>query len=202
MKPAQFLTPQAHSAAAGMSEATLNKPTNRRSAIIRCATLVAVAISLSFASDVFGAPPVVEGQYYRIKNVRSEKCLALEDGGNKVEGSQIVQRPSGPNERQQWKFVKEGRFYKIINRKSGLALNVQNASMEEGTPIIQWDASIKAENQQWSLEQHGAHYAIKARHSGLVLDVAGGTKEVKAPLIQYTFSESTNQLFELVPVNK
>ena len=162
-----------------------------------------VAVSLFYAAQVAVAQPV-EGQYYRIKNVRSQKVLALAGATAGVDSAQILQREPGPYEGQHWKFVKVGRFYKIIYRQTGLALNVQNAAMEAGTPIIQWDASDPGRNQQWSIEDKGGSYMLKARHSGLVLDVASGSTKRKAPLIQYPAQDSNNenQLFELVPVKK
>lgn len=166
----------------------------------RFIAFVAVAGSLLVASQVSLAQPEPD-QWYRIKNVRSNKVLAI--GEDKE--AQIVQRLAGPNERQQWKFVpvaKAPKHYTIVNRKTGQALNVINESREEGAAIIPWDASVKAQNQQWSLEKSGDHYVIKARHSGMVLDVAEGTKGRKAPLIQYSPQNSENQFFLLVPVNK
>ncbi len=140
---------------------------------------------------------VVEGQFYRIKNVGTKKCLALGDDAKTVVGAQIVQRALGQDDRQQWSFVKQGPFFKIINRQNGQALNVQGASMEEGAPIIQWEADVKGKNQRWTLEPHGAYFALKARHSDKVVDVANESTERKAAIVQNTFQNTETQLFEI-----
>ncbi len=139
---------------------------------------------------------VVEGQFYRIKNVGTKKYLALGDDAKTVVGAQIVQRALGQDDRQQWSFVKQGPFFKIINRQNGQALNVQSASMEVGAPIIQWEADVKGKNQRWTLVPHGAYFALKARHSDMVVDVADESTERKAPIVQNTFQNTETQLFE------
>lgn len=144
---------------------------------------------------------VVDGQWYRIRNVNSNKVLAV--GENKE--SQVVQRKAGPNDRQQWKFVqveKAPKHYYIVNRKNGLALNVANNTDKEGSPIILWDASVKAQNQQWSLEPSGPNFMLKARHSGLVLDIADESKDRLAPAIQLKGKGSESQVFVIEPVDK
>jgi nitroreductase len=165
-----------------------------------CVAMFLVGCVLMCAGPSMGADPE-EGQYYRIKNVRSKKVLSVSDEG-KEEGAPIIQVLPGSKNLQEWKFVKIGDYYKIVNHKTGKALNVQSESKEAGTPIIQWDASADNENQQWSLVKQGDFFAIKARHSGLVMDVGAGTKERKASLIQYPLQEKENgnQIFELVPV--
>ena len=146
-------------------------------------------------------PPPEVVQYYKIKNINSNKVLAIDDGLNREEGAPIVQRIGGPKDRQNWRFVKEGEFYKILNIRSGMALTVQDASMEEGAPIVQSDANGARPNQQWSLQKTDEGYILKARHSGQVLDVASGATEPKAPIIQYPFMDGRNQIFELKRVN-
>ena len=118
-----------------------------------CVAIVLAACVLTCANPALGADPE-EGQYYRIKNVQSNKVLSV-SGTDMGEGAMIVPALLGFNYRQQWKFVKIGDYYKVVNRETGLALNVQSASKEEGAPIIQWDASIDNENQQWSLVKKG-----------------------------------------------
>ena len=147
------------------------------------------------------SPPPEVVQYYKIKNINSNKVLAIDDRFNADEGAPIVQRIGGPKDRQLWRFVKEGAFYKIINGKSGMALTVQDASMEEGAPIVQSDASGARPNQQWTLQKTDEGYILKARHSGQVLDVENGAIEPKAPIIQYPFMDGRNQIFELKRVN-
>lgn len=146
-------------------------------------------------------PPPGVVQYYRIKNLSSNKVLAIEDEPKQEEGAQIIQRTAGPKDRQQWRFVKEGAFYTIINRKSGLALTVQNASMKNGAPVVQSGANGTQAHQQWSLQKNGETYVFRARHSGQVLDVENGAFEVKAPIIQYPLEDGRNQVFLLVRVN-
>lgn len=165
-----------------------------------CMAMVLASCVLTCAGPGMGADPE-DGQYYRIKNIRSKKVLSVSEVG-KEEGAPIVQALPGPKNLQEWKFVKIGDYYKIVNRKTGKALNVQSESKEAGAPVIQWDASVDNENQQWSFVKQGDYFAIKARHSGLVLDVAAGTKERKASLIQYPLQEkdNENQIFELIPV--
>lgn len=158
----------------------------------RYVAMVVVAVSFLFVGNFAAAQPE-EGVYYRIRNVNSEKFLALGDGAE--DGAQIVQRLQGDNERQQWSFVKVGKYYKIVNRKSGQSLNVH--SKDEEAPII---ASDDGKNQQWSVDKKGDAIIIKSRHSGLVIDVADASKDPKAPVIQYRSHEDRNQVFELEPV--
>lgn len=158
----------------------------------RFVAVVLVATSCLFADRFASAQPEA-GVYYRIRNVNSQKMLALDDKG--ADGAQIVQRSPGQNERQQWSFVKVGGHYKIVNRKSGQSLNVESTEAE--TPII---ASDNGKNLQWSLEKKGEAYVIKSRHSGLVIDVANESAERKSPVIQYGYHEGRNQLFELEAV--
>lgn len=172
---------------------------HRRQIIHRFAALWLAAVGFLCTSQGVIAQ-VVEGQFYRIKNVGSKKYLALGDGAKTVVGAQIVQRAHGQDARQQWSFVKQGPFFKIINRQNGQALNVQGASTDDGAPIIQWDANVKGQNQRWTLEPHGAYFALKARHSGKVVDVADEAKERKAEIVQSTFRNAETQLFEFVPV--
>lgn len=154
-------------------------------------------LSLCFLCSSQGVmAQVVEGQFYRIKNVGTKKYLALGDDAKTVVGAQIVQRALGQDDRQQWSFVKQGPFFKIINRQNGQALNVQSASMEVGAPIIQWEADVKGKNQRWTLVPHGAYFALKARHSDMVVDVADESAERKAPIVQNTFQNTETQLFE------
>lgn len=160
-----------------------------------CVAMVLAGFVLMGAGRAVGAEPV-EGQHYRIKNVKSKMLLSVSDKG-KEEGATIVQVPHAANHLQQWKFVKIGDYYKIVNRKTGMALNVQNESTDEGTPIIQWDASADNENQQWSLVEKEGGYAIQARHSGMVLDVA---EKREFPVVQFSLRKNNgNQIFELVP---
>nr|WP_309690148.1 RICIN domain-containing protein [Armatimonas sp.] len=165
-----------------------------------CVAMILTGCVLTCAVPGMGADPE-EGEYYRIKNVRSKKVLSVADDG-KEKGAPIVQVVPGPSELQQWQFVKVGGYYKIVNRKTGMALNVESESMQEGAPIIQWDARVNKKNQQWSLVKKGDFFAIKVRHSGLVLDVAAGSKERRVSLIQYPLqrNDNGNQIFELVPV--
>lgn len=152
--------------------------------------------------DSAGAEPPAEGfQFYKIKNISSNKVLAIDDRINAEEGAPIFQLMSGPKNRQLWRFVKDGAFYKIINLKSGLALTVQDASMEAGAKIVQSDPRGERENQQWTLQKTEAGYVLKARHSGQVLDVENGAFKPKAPIIQYPITEGRNQFFELERVN-
>lgn len=142
-----------------------------------------------------------EVQYYRIRNVRSNKVLGIDNGLRVEEGAPVIQLVAGPKERQQWFFVKEGDFYKIINRGSGLALTVGDASMEEGASVLQMDATNTRPNQQWTLQKTDAGYVFTARHSGHVLDVVSGDTARKARIIQYSFADSDNQKFRLDRVN-
>lgn len=160
-----------------------------------CVAMVLAGFVLTGASRAVGAEPV-EGQHYRIKNIKSKLLLAVPDK-EAGEGALIVLAAQGPNQLQQWKFVKIGDYYKIVNRKTGMALNVQNESTDEGTAIIQWDASADNENQQWSLVEKEGGYAIEARHSGMVLTVA---EKREFPVVQFLPRKNNgNQIFELVP---
>ncbi len=183
----------------GIPETNCHLATCGRLIITRLFALGLVAVGFLCSSQGVMAQ-VVEGQFYRIKNVGSKKFLALGDDSKTVEGAQIVQRAQGQDDRQQWSFVKQGPFFKIINRQNGQALNVQGATTEEGAPIIQWDANVKGKNQRWTLEPHGAYFALKARHSDMVVDVADGAKERKAAIVQNTFRNTETQLFEIIPV--
>lgn len=173
--------------------------THRRHLIARFTALgVLMLCFLSMSQSAMAQ--VVEGKFYRIKNVGTKKYLALGDDAKTVVGAQIVQRSKGNGAREQWSFVKQGNFYKIINRENGQALNVQSASTDEGAPIIQWEADVKGKNQRWTLEPHGTHFALVARHSGMVVDVAEGAKGRKAPIVQNSFRNTETQLFEFEPV--
>ncbi len=178
---------------------TRHESTHRRHNLSRFGALWLVAAGVLCTNQAVMAQ-VVEGRFYRIKNVGTKKYLALGDDANAVEGAQIVQRTKGNAAREQWSVVEQGPFFKIINRQNGQALNVQGASTEEGAPIIQWKANVKGKNQRWTLEPHGAHFALKARHSDMVVDVADESKERKAAIVQNTFRNSPTQLFEFEPV--
>lgn len=144
---------------------------------------------------------VEDGVWYRIRNVKSNKVLAVGEDKD----SQVVQRLAGPSDRQQWKFVRAAKapnhFY-IVNRKTGLALNVANNTSDEGAPIILWDASVKEQNQQWSLEMSGKNFMLKARHSGMVLDIADESKGRKAAAIQSSAKGSESQVFSIEATKK
>ncbi len=185
--------------ALAIAETNLHVATHPSHLITRFAALGILALGFLCSSQSAMAQ-VVEGQFYRIKNVGSKKFLALGGDAKTVVGAQIVQRVHGQDARQQWSFVKQGVFFKIINRQNGQALNVQGASTDEGAPIIQWEADVKGKNQRWTLEPHGAYFVLKARHSGMVVDVADGAKERKAAIVQNTFRNTETQLFEFVPV--
>ncbi len=160
------------------------------------------AVSSSPAAERKASTPEDAVQYYKIRNINSNKVLAIDDGLPREEGAPIVQRVGGPKNRQNWRFVKEGEFYKILNISSGLALTVKDASMEDGAQIVQSDPRGARPNQQWTLQKTEAGYIVKALHSGQVLDVENGEIGRKAPIIQYPFADSRNQFFELKRVNQ
>lgn len=161
-----------------------------------CMAMVLAGFVLACVGPTMGADPEV-GQYYRIKNVRSEKVLSVSDKG-KEEGAKIEQVPQAPSMLQQWEFVAAGEYFKIVNRKTGKALNVQSESQEEDAPIIQWDAGVDNENLQWSLLKVGDNFKFKARHSGMVIQVKdnGDATVVQSPLRK----DNKNQVFELIPI--
>lgn len=154
-----------------------------------------VVVTLIFLSSGMAATvQPEEGVYYRIKNVNSEKFLALGDGAAKKDATQIVQRSTGKDERAQWKFVPVGKYYKIVNRKTEQELSVD--AKDEGEPVL---ARTNGRHAQWSIEKekNGEGFQIKSRHSGLVIDVANESKDRKAPIIQFPTHEGRNQIFEL-----
>ena len=161
-----------------------------------CMAMVLSGFVLACVGPARGADPE-EGQYYRIKNVRSEKVLSVSDKG-KEEGAKIEQVPQAPSLLQQWEFVNVGDYYKIVNRKTGKALNVQSESQEEDAHIIKWDASVDNENLQWSLLKVGDNFKFKVRHSGMVLHMKdkGESTVVQFPLRK----DNKNQVFELIPI--
>ncbi len=111
--------------------------------------MVAASCLFAGAGPAVGADPE-DGQYYRIKNARTEKVLSVSEKG-KEEGATIEEVARSPSLLQQWTFVKVGDYYKIVNRKTGMALNDPERIAGGRRPIIQWDASVDNENQQWSL---------------------------------------------------
>ncbi|WP_203974942.1 RICIN domain-containing protein [Planotetraspora silvatica] len=131
---------------------------------------------------------------YRIRNVKSGKCLAI-DGGSTASAAQAVQRTctsGGTEQRWTW-YGTTGRQLK--NTRSGQCLAIGGGNTANGAQAIQWPCGTGNE-QQWILQADpaGAQNRLKNLNSSLVLSVSGGGSTADgAKVIQWAVNNGPEQ---------
>ncbi|WP_437726971.1 RICIN domain-containing protein [Sorangium sp. So ce861] len=96
----------------------------------------------------------VDGRYYRIRNVSSDKCLDVR-GGSTADGAAVVQYTCHDNRNQQWSVTDlGGGAVRITSRLSGKVIDAYGAPPGNGTALSQ-RASNGGTSQQFRLNPVG-----------------------------------------------
>ncbi|WP_437737199.1 RICIN domain-containing protein [Sorangium sp. So ce1335] len=97
----------------------------------------------------------VDGGYYRIRSVRSDKCLDVRSGST-ADGAAIVQFTCHGNRNQQWYVTAlGGGAVRITSRLSGKVIDAYGSPPANGTALLQ-RASNGSTSQQFRLSPVGA----------------------------------------------
>lgn len=89
-----------------------------------------------------------DAEVYRVRNVKSKKCLAIGDGDTS-NGAVAIQFTCGSGAEQRWKYDSQKR---LRNMNSGRCLAIPNGTTVLGTRAIQWTCESTNTNpeQMWT----------------------------------------------------
>ncbi|WP_285780607.1 RICIN domain-containing protein [Microtetraspora sp. NBRC 13810] len=136
------------------------------------------------------APPT-----YRIRNVKSGRCLTVSGTAN---AAPAVQRTCGSGTDQRWAWHGNSQR-QLRNAGSGQCLAIGSGSVANGAQAVQWPCGSGAE-QQWIMQAHpaGTESRLKNVNSSLMLSVSGGGSTADgAKLIQWPANTGPEQTWTL-----
>ena len=146
---------------------------------------------------------IVEEASYYIQNQHSGMVLDVE-GGNKDNGTNLIQYTLNRGQNQQWKVAEvENGYVKITSALHGKAIDVANLSKENGANVHIWDY-VNGDNQKWQVRAVGdGYYNIVNKLSGLSLDNDGWSTKAGTNIIQWALgNKQANQLWKFELVNR
>jgi hypothetical protein len=165
--------------------------------------MVRIAIAILAAFFVFtGAIAAQDEGTYLIKNLNSDKLLAVDEAGTK-----IVQDDATKDKPCVWKLVKtEGEWFKVVDVKTGKVLTAPKFSTDAGASQALLEKDNGTKNQEWSFDKFslkGTQYLlIKSKSDKMILDVQDRSKDAGAHVIHWPLNnkgDRKNQLWVLEP---
>jgi hypothetical protein len=143
--------------------------------------------------------PIKDGESYRFVNVKSGKCLAVENGSAENSAAIVQMTEAANDEAQQWilRDQKNG-FYQLINLKSGKALVYGNAKLSQA-------ASGSGDEQRFLMWEIGDRFKVvpKASHTTYdnnAITITDGAMTDNAPASVAQYAGTDHQRFVLKPV--
>jgi hypothetical protein len=158
-------------------------------------TIAATALALVGVVALPSPAGAVEnGQYYSIRNIRSNMCLDVRDYATN-DGAVIQQWACSLNSNQLWKVeMTEGGYYRLRALNSGKCLDIRDASLSNGGALQQWSCG-NGWNQQWKDYSRTQGREIKSRYNGKCVDVTGYSTSNGTALQQWDCTQATNQMW-------
>ncbi|MFI6530793.1 RICIN domain-containing protein [Nonomuraea sp. NPDC050547] len=122
---------------------------------------------------------------YKIRNVKSGKCLNIPNGST-AEGASVTQFTCGDWNDHKWSLEPiEGDFYRIRNLNSGRCLAIPGGTHTPNTQAIQWGCG-PWDDHKWRFEIYpSGNVQIINKHAGQCLAVRNGDIADGAPVIQF-----------------
>jgi ricin-type beta-trefoil lectin protein len=118
------------------------------------------------------APPVVNGQVYRLTARHSGRCLDVE-GALTTTGAAVHQWDCHGGGNQQWRLVQQANgSYALVAQHSGKCLDVAGVSTQDGGVLHQWDCHGGANQQWWPIPAANGRYQLVSVNSQLCLAVS------------------------------
>lgn len=171
---------------------------NLKFAITLVFCVLTIAISSAQAQELF------QGEYYKIVNRHSGKCLDVE-GFSTDTDARVHQWDCHGDRNQQWQLEQVSgatgpALYKIQARHSGKVLNVNSSSTLNFATVHQRYFNFQ-DNQKWSVVPlGGGYFKIIVRHSGKALEVKDYSRNNSGQIVQYDFYGGENQQWRLEQV--
>jgi pectate lyase len=163
------------------------------------ATLVLAATGFVFAQQRAEAVTIVQGTWYQLVNVHSNKLMEIA-GNSTADGAMVQQWDNTGCQCQHFRFESAGTgWWRIIARHSGKAVDLWNWNTADGAEYRQWPVT-SGFNQQFSVQDVNGNAQFINRHSGKALDLWGWSTANGARISQYADTNGNNQLWRLVAV--
>jgi len=193
---------------------TVIRPEKRSETVALSSTLPAGTYYVTIqVTDIFNQPAAVTSTsftktsgsaWYKIKNVYSNKYLAIENSST-ANLAYLVQYSSNTSNNLQWKINAVNNALVLVNRNSNKAIDLANSNQNSGVNPIQYTENDGL-NQQWNLVPAGNNtWLIQSNMSNhYVLDDPAGSTAEGTKMIIYAANGSTgsaNQQWVLEPVS-
>lgn len=165
--------------------APINRKRHSRSAIVRSATVAAIAGLVFVAPTSTFACGASAGQFVRLQNQSSGFYLAV-SGGHVKEGADVIQWADEGQRDVHWVIERaDGGAFRVRNAASGLYLAVSGGRTNQSANVIQWP-NVGQPDVKWRFTSApGGDCKLLNVNSGLYLAVSGGRTNQGASAIQW-----------------
>ena len=148
-----------------------------------------------------------EDNYYKIKNVRSDKVLDVEWGGMAA-GTNVWQYEDNNSDSQKWIIEKTNDgYYNIISKLNGLCLDIVNGSTENGTNVLV-NEKTSSNSQKFQFISTDSIIGKKTINDGIyriaialdtnsVIDIAGASTNNQANANIWQYKGQIQQKFKI-----
>ena len=185
-----------------MSTLAESPPTRTRAwriPVIIAATLILAATGFMFAQQRAEAVTIVQGTWYQLVNVNSNKLMEVA-GGSTADGTMVQQYDNSGCQCQHFRFESAGTgWWRIVARHSGKAVDLWGWSTADGAEYRQWPIT-SGFNQQFSVQDINGNAQFINRHSGKALEVWEWSTANGGRVSQFADTNGANQQWRLVAV--
>lgn len=137
---------------------------------------------------------------YKIQNVTSN--MMLNNGGSLVAGTAITQWTDAVSPNLKWTFAPSSNgYFQIKSVKSGMALGVSGASTAQNAALVQKPFGTAGDDQWLPVVNSNGTWTFYNLNSGRTVYNAGGSTTKGTAYVQWSWFDSPNQQFNLIPVS-